>query len=105
MNLVSINGGQRSRAGGQRADRQDSGAMSDAELPDTTGSPEPVGSPEPLRFTCPRCLTEVTAAFYGPCDTCRATLRATLGGDAREVEVGDYEPKMNVTPNAVATKD
>jgi hypothetical protein len=23
----------------------------------------------------------------------------------REVEVADYEPKMNVTPNAVATKE
>jgi hypothetical protein len=30
---------------------------------------------------------------------------ATLGGDARQVEVAAYEPKMNVTPNAVATKD
>ena len=29
----------------------------------------------------------------------------TLGGDARAVEVEAYVPKMNVTPNAVATKD
>jgi hypothetical protein len=31
-------------------------------------------------------------------------LRA-LGGERREVERVDYEPKMNVTPNAVAVKD
>jgi len=56
-------------------------------------------------FTCPRCDAEVTGRFYGPCDSCRATLRATLGGEAREVEATAYEPKMNVTPNAVALKD
>ena len=43
--------------------------------------------------------------FYGPCADCRAELRATLGGDAREVAGIEYEPKMNVTPNAVALKD
>ena len=56
-------------------------------------------------FTCPRCEATVTARFYGPCDTCRATLRATLGGEARLIEVAEYVPKMNVTPNAVALKD
>jgi hypothetical protein len=30
-------------------------------------------------------------------------LVANLGGEARDVEVEAYEPKMNVTPNAVAT--
>lgn len=58
-----------------------------------------------LQFACPRCRTEVAAEFYGPCDTCRATLRATLGAEGRHVDVHDYEPKVNVTPNAVATKD
>ena len=47
----------------------------------------------------------VTDAYYGPCGSCRASLRAELGGEAREVATADYEPKMNVTPNAVATKD
>ncbi|HEX9970074.1 MAG TPA: hypothetical protein VGB03_08040 [Acidimicrobiales bacterium] len=61
-------------------------------------------SVEPLAFTCPRCASEATARFYGPCDTCRAALRA-LGGPARDVEIAAYEPKMNVTPNQVATKD
>ena len=55
-------------------------------------------------FTCPRCRAEVEARFYGPCDDCRTALRA-MGGVAREVETGAYEPKMNVTPNQVATKD
>ena len=61
--------------------------------------------PDELRFDCPRCSTNVTEAFYGPCASCRDQLRAELGGEAREVEVEAYEPKMNVTPNAVALKD
>jgi hypothetical protein len=59
----------------------------------------------PLDFTCPRCQLPVSARYYGPCDTCRTDLVAKLGGEQREVELADYEPKMNVTPNAVATKD
>ena len=60
---------------------------------------------EPTTFECPRCRTQATARFYGPCDTCRAHLRATLGGEARVIDVEEYVPKMNVTPNAVALKD
>ncbi len=56
-------------------------------------------------FACPRCATEVTEGWYGPCTQCRGDLRATLGGEAHEVATADYVPKMNVTPNAVATKD
>lgn len=56
-------------------------------------------------FTCPRCRLEVEDRFYGPCSRCRAELRAALAGEAREVEVPEYVPKMNVTPNAVALKD
>lgn len=58
-----------------------------------------------LSFTCPRCRQEATARFYGPCDTCRSTLRSTLAGEARVIHVAEYEPKMNVTPNAVAQKE
>lgn len=54
---------------------------------------------------CPRCLRPNPAELYGPCDDCRAQLRATMGGQARHVEVADYEPKMNVVPNQVATKE
>ena len=56
-------------------------------------------------FTCPRCAAEVTEGWYGPCTSCRTALRSTYAGAARDVAVADYEPKMNVTPNAVATKD
>jgi hypothetical protein len=58
-----------------------------------------------LDFTCPRCDAPTSARYYGPCDTCRGDLVTKLGGEAREVEAAAYEPKMNVTPNAVATKD
>ncbi len=64
---------------------------------------EPV--PDELDFTCPRCRATVTEAYYGPCEVCRGSLRAEQGGEARDVAAADYEPKMNVTPNAVATKD
>jgi hypothetical protein len=60
---------------------------------------------ELLDITCPRCGNTASARFYGPCDDCRSDLRAALGGEHREVEVAAYEPKMNVVPNAVATKD
>jgi hypothetical protein len=58
-----------------------------------------------LDFTCPRCQSPASARYYGPCETCRSDLVAKIGGAARDVELEAYEPKMNVTPNAVATKD
>jgi hypothetical protein len=60
---------------------------------------------EPLSFVCPRCATDVVEQFYGPCGACRRDLRAKYLGEGREVEVAEYVPKMNVTPNAVALKD
>jgi hypothetical protein len=61
---------------------------------------------DPLTFSCPRCARDVAEAFYGPCASCRQELRATYAGEARtDVEAVAYEPKMNVTPNAVALKD
>ena len=60
---------------------------------------------DPVERTCPRCWETVAEVFYGPCTACRATLRAEQGGTARDVEAAEYEPKMNVTPNAVALKD
>jgi hypothetical protein len=60
---------------------------------------------DPITFTCPRCRTDHVGRFYGPCSACRDELRAALGGEARRVEVAAYEPKMNVTPNAVALKE
>jgi hypothetical protein len=60
---------------------------------------------EPLTITCPRCERTVEVRLYGPCPDCVAELHARFDGAARDVEAADYEPKMNVTPNAVATKD
>lgn len=60
---------------------------------------------ELLSFECPRCNTAVDEQFYGPCTSCRGQLRAKYLGEGREVEVAEYVPKMNVTPNAVALKD
>jgi hypothetical protein len=59
--------------------------------------------PEP--FDCPRCATPVAEQHYGPCEACRVELRATYGGDSQPVVTVAYEPKMNVTPNAVALRD
>ncbi len=60
---------------------------------------------ELLAITCPRCGAAVDERFYGPCDSCRSELRATFAAEGRVVELAEYEPKMNVTPNAVALKD
>jgi hypothetical protein len=59
-----------------------------------------------MDITCPRCGTAADVDFYGPCATCRDQLRATMGSDGGGVSAAiEYEPKMNVTPNAVALKD
>jgi len=61
--------------------------------------------PDDLDFNCPRCAQSVRERVYGPCRVCRDQLRATVAGSAREIEVEEYTPKMNVTPNSVALKD
>lgn len=61
--------------------------------------------PAMLAFDCPRCEAAVQADHYGPCQTCRDELRARYQGERTDVEVAEYEPKVNVTPNAVALKD
>ncbi len=58
-----------------------------------------------MTFDCPRCDQSADEEFYGPCPTCRDQLRATMGNEARVIETAEYEPKMNVVPNQVATKD
>jgi hypothetical protein len=59
----------------------------------------------PVEFTCPRCRTPTIEEFYGPCPACRTALHAKFESAGRVVELAEYEPKMNVTPNAVALKD
>ena len=60
-------------------------------------------------MTCPRCgEVEAEARFYGPCQTCRRALRARFSGDPAGAVVSGrpgFEPRPNVTPNFVATKD
>ena len=58
-----------------------------------------------MTFSCPRCAASSDEDFYGPCASCRTELRAVFAAEARAVSAAEYEPKMNVTPNAVALKD
>jgi hypothetical protein len=60
---------------------------------------------DPLSFACPRCGADVVERSYGPCTGCRSELRASLGSQGHEREEAAFDPKMNVTPNAVALKD
>ncbi len=60
---------------------------------------------ETMSITCPRCGAATDERFYGPCGSCRTELRMKYLGEGRDVEVAEYVPKMNVTPNAVALKD
>ena len=63
---------------------------------------------EPMTLACPRCgVGDGQARFYGPCEACRDELRAKFAGQAPSTaaEREAYEPKANVTPNFVATKD
>jgi ssDNA-binding Zn-finger/Zn-ribbon topoisomerase 1 len=61
--------------------------------------------PADVEFTCPRCGEAAVARLYGPCPACSDQLQAKFTAEAKDVEVAEYEPKMNVTPNAVATKE
>jgi hypothetical protein len=55
---------------------------------------------------CPRCGGSLAGEdLYGPCAACRDQLRAAYTGVARDVEAAAFEPKLNVTPNAVALKE
>ncbi len=58
-----------------------------------------------MEFCCPRCNSDVVEDFYGPCEVCRVQLRDVFRAQGRVVVLAEYEPKMNVTPNAVALKD
>lgn len=59
----------------------------------------------PVAMACLRCGAETMLRFAGPCPACAAELHEKFRATARQVEGADYEPKMNVTPNAVALKD
>jgi hypothetical protein len=59
----------------------------------------------PEVMPCLRCGAEVALRFAGPCPACAEELHEKFRAEAREVDDAAYEPKMNVTPNAVALKD
>ena len=59
----------------------------------------------PIEMECVRCGGTALMRFRGLCNSCRDELHEKLARDGREVEVEEYVPKMNVTPNAVALKD
>jgi hypothetical protein len=64
--------------------------------------------PSPVAEECPRCRrAEMVVRFYGPCDSCRDELIAKFAAEGSTGPAAHqaYEPKMNVTPNFVATKD
>jgi hypothetical protein len=58
----------------------------------------------PIEMECMRCGRTAPMRFYGLCAPCRRELHEKFFREAREIEVAEYEPKMNVTPNAVALK-
>jgi predicted RNA-binding Zn-ribbon protein involved in translation (DUF1610 family) len=73
----------------------DDGAVTDTTTP----------ADDRVDFDCPRCGQSVSQRFYSPCDRCREELRATMRNEPQQLEQAEYEPKMNVVPNQVATKE
>ena len=59
----------------------------------------------PIELDCMRCGRSALMRFAGMCPACRDELRAKYSGPGRTVEADAYEPKVNVTPNAVALRD
>ncbi len=70
-----------------------------------TGTPTPELDLTPVEMECLRCRAVEPMRFYGLCTQCRDELRERFSVERRTIEVAEYEPKMNVTPNAVALKD
>ena len=56
----------------------------------------------PVEMECLRCGQLEPMRFFGMCRACTEELHLRFSRDARVIEVAEYEPKMNVTPNAVA---
>jgi hypothetical protein len=59
----------------------------------------------PVDMECMRCHRTAPMRFYGLCSECRDELHVQFDREQRDIEVAEYVPKMNVTPNAVALKD
>jgi hypothetical protein len=54
---------------------------------------------------CLRCGTEAPMRFAGTCTACTAELREKFQAAEGRVVDTEYVPKVNVTANAIATKD
>jgi hypothetical protein len=52
-----------------------------------------------------RCRQRALMRFAGVCEPCRDELRAKYASAGRSIETAAYEPKVNVTANAVALCD
>ena len=61
-------------------------------------------SADEIDHDCPRCHQPAQQRYYGPCPSCRTELATLAAGRAREVDAPTYEPKVNVTANAVAMR-
>ena len=59
----------------------------------------------PIELDCMRCRRRARMRFAGMCPDCRDELRAKYSDPGRIVPADAYEPKGNVTPNAVAVRD
>jgi hypothetical protein len=59
----------------------------------------------PMEMECMRCRQTQPMRFYGLCTGCRTELQGLFTRERRNLDVAQYEPKMNVTPNAVAVKE
>jgi hypothetical protein len=79
-------------------------AREDARMPSGCIRVDDVEYP-PTLMACLRCGAETMLRFAGPCHACTAALHEQFRRAARAVEGAEYEPKLNVTPNAVALKD
>ena len=60
---------------------------------------------ETIELACPRCGSQVSERFWGPCAQCRAELVELMRREAKEIETTRFEPAMHVVPNQIATKD
>jgi hypothetical protein len=59
----------------------------------------------PVELECMRCRQRAPMRFAGVCAACRDELRAKYASTGRVAEAPAYEPKGNVTPNAVALRE
>jgi hypothetical protein len=70
-----------------------------------TTTPIPLNEKELLVYNCPRCNMHTEQRDYGPCFRCIEELRVKMNLEKKNDVAADYIPKMNVVPNAIASKE